>query len=214
MTAQLANLNPIPLAGPEEAGTGPDGFFTPRTTSEQPLPGSMQFDCGYLSPFFVTDPLRMEVVFEDAYVLLREQKIRSMKHLLPILEQIAKSGRPLLIIAEDLEDEALATLVVNMLRGTMHVAAAKASGSGHQRKAVMKALALFTGARVFTEDLGIKLENVQISDLGRAQKIKVDRKNTIILGRCTGQVELTTHNYSLENLVAEMANLASKGHQV
>src|SRR5438093_8593915 len=138
----------------------------------------MQFDRGYLSPYFVTDPERMEAVLEDPYILIHEKKISSMKDLLPLLEQIAKSGKPLLIIAEDVEGEALATLVVNKLRGTLQAIAVKATGFGDRRKAMLQDIAILTGGKAITEDLGIKLENVQMQDLGRAKKVTVDKDNT------------------------------------
>src|ERR687887_2764343 len=141
----------------------------------------MQFDRGYLSPYFVTDPERMEAVLEDAYVLIHEKKISNMKDLLPLLEQVARGGKPLLIIAEEVEGEALATLVVNKLRGTLHVAAVKAPGFGDRRKAMLDDIAKLTGGHAITEDLGIKLESVQIEDLGQAKKITIDKDNTTIV---------------------------------
>ena len=141
----------------------------------------MQFDRGYLSPYFVTDPERMEVRLENALILIHEKKISSMKDLLPLLEQVAKMGKPMLIIAEDVEGEALATLVVNKLRGTLNVAAVKAPGFGDRRKAMLEDIAILTGGKVISEDLGIKLENVQLSDLGRAKKITIDKDNTTIV---------------------------------
>src|SRR6266545_409801 len=141
----------------------------------------MQFDRGYLSPYFVTDPERMEVVLEGALVLIHEKKISSMKDLLPILEQVAKLGKPLLIIAEEVEGEALATLVVNRLRGTLQVAAVKAPGYGDRRKAMLEDIAILTGGKAITEDLGIKLENIKVEDLGRAKKITTDKYNTTIV---------------------------------
>ena len=141
----------------------------------------MQFDRGYLSPYFVTDPERMEAVLENPYILIHEKKISSMKDLLPLLEQIAKSGRPLVIIAEDVEGEALATLVVNKLRGTLNVAAVKAPGFGDRRKAMLQDIAILTGGKAITEDLGIKLENVQMADLGQAKKVTIDKDNTTIV---------------------------------
>src|SRR5271167_1133122 len=141
----------------------------------------MQFDRGYLSPYFVTDPERMEVALENAYILINEKKISSMKDLLPLLEQIAKSGKPLLIIAEDVEGEALATLVVNKLRGTLQVCAVKAPGFGDRRKAMLEDIAVLTGGRCLTEDLGIKLENITLEDLGRAKRITIDKENTTIV---------------------------------
>src|SRR5213079_1770385 len=131
----------------------------------------MQFDRGYLSPYFVTDPERMESVLENAYILLHEKKISSMKDLLPLLEQIAKSGKPFLIVAEDVDGEALATLVVNKLRGTLHVCAVKAPGFGDRRKEMLKDIAILTGGQAVTEDLGLKLENLTLKDLGRVKTI-------------------------------------------
>src|ERR1700748_1138770 len=141
----------------------------------------MQFDRGYLSPYFVTDPERMEVVLENPFILIHETKISSMKDLLPLLEQVARSGKPLLIIAEEVEGEALATLVVNKLRGTLQGAAVKAPVFGDRRKAIMEDIAVLTGGKAITEDLGIKLENVKLEDLGRAKKVTIDKDNTTIV---------------------------------
>src|SRR5437899_2362843 len=141
----------------------------------------MQFDRGYLSPYFVTDAERMEVVLEDPYLLINEKKISSMKDLLPILEQIARMGKPLVIISEDVEGEALATLVVNKIRGTLSVAAVKAPGFGDRRKEMLKDIATLTGGKAITEDLGIKLENIKLEDLGKAKKVVVDKDNTTIV---------------------------------
>src|SRR5512142_42038 len=164
---------------------GKDGVITVEEgktleTSLEIVEG-MQFDRGYLSPYFVTDPERMEVVLENPFILIHEKKISSMKDLLPVLELVAHAARPLLIIAEDLEGEALATLVVNKLRGTIQVAAVKAPGFGDRRKAMMEDIAILTGGKFLSEDLGIKLENVQIDDLGRAKKIVIDKENTTIV---------------------------------
>jgi len=180
----------------------------------------MQFDRGYLSPYFVTDPDRMECVVENALILIHEKKISTMKDLLPLLEQVAKMGRPLLIIAEDVEGEALATLVVNKLRGTLQACAVKAPGFGDRRKAMLEDIAILTGGKSLTEDLGIKLENVQIEDLGRAKKIVVDKDNTTIVegagkqqaieGRVKQlrtQVEETTSDYDREKLQERLAKL-------
>jgi len=180
----------------------------------------MQFDRGYLSPYFVTDPERMESVLEDAFVLLYEKKISSMKDLLPLLEQIAKTGKPFLIVAEEVEGEALATLVVNKLRGTLNCAAVKAPGFGDRRKAMLEDIAVLTGGKVISEDLGIKLESVQLADLGRAKKITVDKDNTTIVegagkaadiqGRVKqlrAQVEETTSDYDREKLQERLAKL-------
>src|SRR3979411_3308429 len=141
----------------------------------------MQFDRGYLSPYFVTDPERMEVVLENPVILIHEKKISSMKDLLPVLEQVARLGRPLLIIAEDVEGEALATLVVNKLRGTLQAAAVKAPGFGDRRKAMLEDIAILTGGKAITEDLGIKLESIKLDDLGKAKKVTIDRDNTTIV---------------------------------
>jgi len=181
----------------------------------------MQFDRGYLSPYFVTDPERMEAELTDCVILLHEKKISSMKDLLPLLEQIAKSGRPLLIIGEDVEGEALATLVVNKLRGTLSCAAVKAPGFGDRRKAMLEDIAILTGGKVISEDLGIKLENVRLEDLGRAKKITIDKDNTTIIegagkssdieGRVKQlrvQIEETTSDYDREKLQERLAKLA------
>jgi chaperonin GroEL len=180
----------------------------------------MQFDRGYLSPYFVTDPERMEVSLENALILIHEKKISSMKDLLPLLEQVAKMGKPMLIIAEDVEGEALATLVVNKLRGTLNVASVKAPGFGDRRKAMLEDIAILTGGKVISEDLGIKLENVQLSDLGRAKKITIDKDNTTIVegagkpadieGRVKqirAQVEETSSDYDREKLQERLAKL-------
>jgi len=180
----------------------------------------MQFDRGYLSPYFVTDAERLEAVLEDPYILIYEKKISSMKDLLPLLEQIAKSGKPLLIVAEDVEGEALATLVVNKLRGTLQAIAVKAPGFGDRRKAMLQDIAILTGGKAITEDLGIKLENVQMQDMGRAKKITVDKDNTTIVegrgktseieGRVKeirAQIDKTTSDYDREKLQERLAKL-------
>jgi chaperonin GroEL len=180
----------------------------------------MQFDRGYLSPYFVTDPERMESVLENPVILIHEKKISSMKDLLPLLEQVARGGRPLVIIAEDVDGEALATLVVNKLRGTLQVAAVKAPGFGDRRKAMLEDIAILTGGRAITEDLGIKLENIKIEDLGKAKKITIDKDNTTIVegsgtqGAIEGrvkqlrtQVEETTSDYDREKLQERLAKL-------
>ena len=180
----------------------------------------MQFDRGYLSPYFVTDPERMECVLEDVYILIHEKKISSMKALLPLLEQIAKMSKPLMIIAEDVEGEALATLVVNKLRGTLQCAAVKAPGFGDRRKAMLEDIAVLTGGKAITEDLGIKLENVKVEDLGRNKKITIDKDNTTIVagagkaseieGRIKQlrvQIEETTSDYDKEKLQERLAKL-------
>ena len=180
----------------------------------------MQFDRGYLSPYFVTDPERMEVVLEDPYILIHEKKISAMKDLLPILEQIAKSSKPLLLIAEDVEGEALATLVVNKIRGTLHAAAVKAPGFGDRRKAMLEDIAILTGGRMIAEELGLKLENVTLKDLGRAKRVVIDKDNTTIIdgagkkadieGRIKqirAQIEETTSDYDREKLQERLAKL-------
>jgi chaperonin GroEL len=180
----------------------------------------MQFDRGYLSPYFVTDPERMEVVLEEPYILIHEKKISVMKDLLPLLEQIAKMGKPMLIIGEDVEGEALATLVVNKLRGTLKVCAVKAPGFGDRRKAMLQDIAVLTGGQVISEDLGIKLENVSLNDLGSAKTIHIDKDNTTIIdgagsredieGRVKQirtQVEETTSDYDREKLQERLAKL-------
>jgi chaperonin GroEL len=180
----------------------------------------MQFDRGYISPYFITDPERMECTLDDAFILIHDKKISSMKDLLPILEQIAKMGKPLLIIAEEVEGEALATLVVNKLRGTLQVCAVKAPGFGDRRKAMLEDIAILTGGTVISEDIGLKLENVKINDLGKARKITVDKENTTIVegagdhakiqGRVKQiktQIEETTSDYDREKLQERLAKL-------
>ena len=181
----------------------------------------MQFDRGYLSPYFVTDAERMECVLEDALVLIHEKKISVMKDMLPLLEQVARAGKPFLIIAEDIEGEALATLVVNKLRGTLHCAAVKAPGFGDRRKAMLEDIATLTGGKAITEDLGIKLENIKLEDLGKAKKVMVDKDNTTLVegagktGAIEGrikqiraQIEETTSDYDKEKLQERLAKLA------
>ncbi|HMG75515.1 MAG TPA: chaperonin GroEL [Pyrinomonadaceae bacterium] len=203
---------------------GKDGVITVEEsktmeTSLEVVEG-MQFDRGYLSPYFVTDAERMEVSLENALILIHEKKISSMKDLLPLLEQVAKMGKPLLIIAEDVDGEALATLVVNKLRGTLNVAAVKAPGFGDRRKAMLEDVATLTGGKVISEDLGIKLESVQLSDLGRAKKITIDKDNTTIVegggkqpdieGRVKtirAQIEDTSSDYDREKLQERLAKL-------
>jgi chaperonin GroEL len=180
----------------------------------------MQFDRGYLSPYFITDPERMEAVFEDVYLLLSEKKISNMKDLLPVLEAIAKQQKPLIIITEDLEGEALATLVVNKLRGTLQCAAVKAPGFGDRRKEMLKDIAVLTGGQVIAEELGLKLENVTLADLGRAKRVAIDKDNTTIVGgegkkdlikgriaEIRTQVENTTSDYDREKLQERLAKL-------
>jgi chaperonin GroEL len=204
---------------------GKDGVITveeSRTmvTELQTVDG-MQFDRGYLSPYFITDPDRMEVVLEDPYILIHEKKIANMKDLLPVLEQIARAGRPLLIIAEEVEGEALATLVVNKLRGTLNACAVKAPGFGDRRKAMLEDIATLTGGQAIFEETGIKLEGVQLTDLGRAKRVTIDKDNTTIVdgagknkdieGRIKqlrNQIEETTSDYDREKLQERLAKLA------
>ncbi len=203
---------------------GKDGVITVEeargleTTLE--IVEGMQFDRGYLSPYFVTDAERMECVLENPYLLIHEKKISNMRDLLPLLEQISKSGRPLMIVAEDIEGEALATLVVNKLRGTLKISGVKAPGFGDRRKAMLEDIAILTGGRCITEDLGIKLENLKIEDLGQAKKITADKENTTIVegkgkrgdveGRVKqirAQIEETTSDYDREKLQERLAKL-------
>ena len=229
----IAQVGTISANGDETVGgliaeamekVGKDGVITVEEaksieTSLEIVEG-MQFDRGYLSPYFVTDPERMECVLEDALVLIHEKKISGMKDLLPLLEKVAKVGSPLLIVAEDLEGEALATLVVNKLRGTLNVAAVKAPGYGDRRKAMLEDMAILTGGKAITEDLGIKLENVSVDDLGKARKITIDKDTTTIVegageaadiqGRVKQlrtQVEDTTSDYDREKLQERLAKL-------
>jgi chaperonin GroEL len=203
---------------------GKDGVITVEEaktleTSLEVVEG-MQFDRGYLSPYFVTDPERMEVVLENPVILIHEKKISSMKDLLPLLEQVARMSKPLIIVAEDVEGEALATLVVNKLRGTLQAAAVKAPGFGDRRKAMLEDIATLTGGRAITEDLGIKLENVKVEDLGKAKKVTIDKDNTTIVegggshsaieGRVKQirtQIEETTSDYDREKLQERLAKL-------
>ncbi len=204
---------------------GKDGVITVEESksaeTQLDVVEGMRFDRGYLSPYFVTDPERMECVLEDALILIHEKKISVMKDMLPLLEQVARAGRPLLIIAEDVEGEALATLVVNKLRGTLHAAAVKAPGFGDRRKAMLEDIAILTGGKAITEDLGIKLENIKLDDLGKAKKVVVDKDNTTIVegtgkqsaieGRIKqirAQIEETTSDYDREKLQERLAKLA------
>ena len=203
---------------------GKDGVITVEEaktleTSLEVVEG-MQFDRGYLSPYFVSDPERMEVVLDNPVILIHEKKVSSMKDLLPLLEQVAKLGRPLLIVAEDVEGEALATLVVNKLRGTLHAAAVKAPGFGDRRKAMLEDIAVLTNGKAITEDLGLKLENIRLEDLGKAKKVTIDKDNTTIIegegskdaieGRVKqlrAQIEETSSDYDREKLQERLAKL-------
>jgi chaperonin GroEL len=229
----IAQVGTISANGDETIGkiiaeamdkVGKDGVITVEEaktleTSLDVVEG-MQFDRGYLSPYFVTDAERMEVVLENPLILIHEKKISSMKDLLPVLEQVARAGRPLLIIAEDVEGEALATLVVNKLRGTLQACAVKAPGFGDRRKAMLEDIAILTGGKAITEDLGIKLENIKMEDLGKAKKVTIDKDNTTIVegagtkqaieGRVKQlrtQVQDTTSDYDREKLQERLAKL-------
>src|SRR6266705_1035892 len=229
----IAQVGTIPANNDKQIGgiiaeamkkVGKDGVITVEEskTMETTLEvvEGMQFDRGYLSPYFITDPDRMECVLEDVRILIHEKKISSMKDLLPLLEQTAKMGKPLLIVAEDVEGEALATLVVNKLRGTLQCAAVKAPGFGDRRKAMLEDIATLTGGKAITEDLGLKLENVKLEDLGKAKKVTIDKDNTTIIegagssaaieGRVKqlrAQVEDTTSDYDREKLQERLAKL-------
>ncbi len=229
----ISNVGTVSANGDKEIGgfiakamdkVGKDGVITVEEskTMETTLDvvEGMQFDRGYLSPYFVTDADRMEAALDEPFILIHEKKISNMRDLLPILEQVAKSGRPLLIIAEDVEGEALATLVVNKLRGTLNVAAVKAPGFGDRRKAMLEDIAILTGGKVISEDLGIKLESITIEDLGKAKKITIDKENTTIVeGAGSGeaidgrvktirnQIEETTSDYDREKLQERLAKL-------
>ncbi len=204
---------------------GKDGVITVEeakgTETELTVVEGMQFDRGYLSPYFITDPDNMEAVLEDPMILIHDKKISNMKDLLPILEKVAQMGRPLMIVAEDLEGEALATLVVNKLRGTLKVAAVKAPGFGDRRKAMLEDIAILTGGKVISEELGFKLENTVVSDLGTAKKVNIDKDNTTIvegggsteeikarIGQIKKQIEDTTSDYDREKLQERLAKLA------
>jgi chaperonin GroEL len=204
---------------------GKDGVITVEESktmvTELSTVDGMQFDRGYLSPYFVSDPERMESVLEDPYILIHEKKISNMKDLLPLLEQIARAGKPLLIIAEEVEGEALATLVVNKLRGTLNACAVKAPGFGDRRKAMLEDIAILTGGKAITEDIGVKLESVRLEDLGRAKRVTVDKDNTTIVdgngsqksieGRIKQlrtQIDETTSDYDREKLQERLAKLA------
>ncbi len=230
----IAQVGTISANGDTEIGNkiseamekvGKDGVITVEESktmhTELITVDGMQFDRGYLSPYFITDPDRMEVVLEEPYILIHEKKISNMKDLLPVLEQIARSGRPLLVIAEEVEGEALATLVVNKLRGTLSVCAVKAPGFGDRRKAMLEDIAILTGGKAIMEETGIKLEGVRLEDLGRAKRVVVDKDNTTIVdgagdqkaieGRIKQirtQIEETTSDYDREKLQERLAKLA------
>ncbi len=232
--AEIAQVGTVSANNDEEIGNiladamdrvGREGVITVEENktleTELDVVEGMQFDRGYLSPYFVTNAERMEVVLEDPLILLHEKKISNMKDLLPILEQVAKLGKPLVIIAEDLEGEALATLVVNKIRGTLNVASAKAPGFGDRRKAMLEDMAVLTGGQVIADELGIKLENLTLNDLGKAGRIVMDKDNTTVVqgggkkkdieARCNelrSQIETTTSEYDREKLQERLAKLA------
>jgi chaperonin GroEL len=231
--SQIAQVAGISAADPEIGSmiaeaidkVGKDGVITVEESNtfgmEMDLVEGMRFDKGYISPYFVTNSESMEAVLESPYILLHEKKISSLKDILPLLEKVAKTGKPLLIISEDVEGEALATLVVNKLRGTLQIAAVKAPGFGDRRKAMMEDIAVLTGGRLITEDLGIKLENLGLEDLGKAKRITIDKENTTIVegsgkqadiqGRVSQirrQIEETTSDYDREKLQERLAKLA------
>ncbi|MDH3879828.1 MAG: chaperonin GroEL [Desulfobacterales bacterium] len=231
--AEIAQVGTIAANGDETIGrmladamekVGKEGVITVEEAkaieSTLEIVEGMQFDRGYLSPYFVTDPERMEAVLEEALILLHEKKISSMKDFLPLLEQVANQGKPLLVVAEDVEGEALATLVVNKIRGTLACAAVKAPGFGDRRKAMLQDMAILTGGQVISEELGLKLENATLKDLGTATKIVIDKDDTTIIegggskqdieGRCTeirNQIENTTSDYDREKLQERLAKL-------
>jgi len=184
MAAKLATVDEHILANAEGSGAIPDRSISSSSANEKPQAGGMQFDCGYLSPFFVTDPERMEVAFENVYILLYPGKISSRKDLLPLLEQFTNNGKPLLIIAEDVEGAALATLVVKKLRGSLRVAAMSVPGLS-QRKSWLQDIAVLTGGKAIMEALDTQLKNIQISDLGQAKKVIIEKNRTVIESRAT-----------------------------
>jgi chaperonin GroEL len=192
MSAQLATADDRLWALECQDRSIRNGSIVPETACDKPQVGGMQFDCGYLSPYFVTDPERMEVSFENVYVLIHEKTINFKKDLLPLLDQIRESGKPLLIISEDVGREALATLVVNKLRGPLQVAAVRAPGLGDQRKNFLQGIALLTGGKAIIEGTHIDLKHIQISDLGRATKITIDKNSTVI------EVRAKNHRLSRE----------------
>jgi len=237
---EIAQVGTIAANGDSEIGemiaqamdkVGKDGVITVEEgkslDTAVDLVEGMQFDRGYLSPHFITDPAEMQAVLEDAYVLVHEKKLSAVKDMVPLLEKVAQSGKPLLVIAEDLEGEALATLVVNKLRGTLRCCAVKAPGYGDRRKSMLEDIAILTGGKAFFEDLGIKLENIQMSDLGRCKKIVVDKENTTLIegagdsktiqGRIAqikNEIEATTSDYDREKFEERLAKLAGGVAQI
>jgi chaperonin GroEL len=186
MTARLATAGDSTMPRANEAGAIRDSAMITRGARHQPQGGAIEFDSGYLSPYFVTHPERMEIVFENVYILIHQEKINSRKDLLPLLEQIAKVGRPLLIIADDIGGEALAALVVHKLRGSLQVAAVRAPSFGDPRKNMLQDIALLTGAKAIGQGLDVGLTNIQISDLGQASKVIVAKNNTVVEGSWRG----------------------------
>lgn len=216
MAAKLATVDDRILARMEEAAAIRAGSIMARGSSDKPQAGGMQFDCGYLSPYFITDPERMQVAFENVYILIHEKKISFKMDLLPLLEQITKCGKPLLIIAEDVEGEALATLVVNKLRGSLQVAAVRTPGLGEQRKSMLHDIARLTGGTAITEGLEIQLNNIQISDLGQARRITIDKNHTIVEGRAPCEQlyfepEPHTHSNAHTSLVQSSGTQITQG---
>src|SRR2546427_174024 len=234
---EIAQVGTISANGDKELGdkiadamdkAGKDGVITVEEakgleTTLETVDG-MQFDRGYLSPYFITDPEKMEAVLEDAYVLVHDKKISSMKDLLPVLEKVAQAGKPLLIIAEDVEGEALATVVVNKLRGTLKVCAGKAPGFGDRRKEMLTDIAILTGGKVISEELGVKLENTVLDDLGHAKRIVIDKDNTTIIGgkgkqpdiqgrigQIKAAIEKSTSDYDKEKLQERLPEPARGG---
>src|SRR3974390_285702 len=231
---KIAQVGTISANGDSEIGktiaeamqkVGKDGVITVEESktmnTELHLVEGMQFDRGYLSPYFITDPDRMEAVLEEPYILIHEKKISNMKDLLPVLEQIARSGKPLLVVAEEVEGEALATLVVNKLRGTLNACAVKAPGFGDRRKAMLEDIGILTGGKAIMEETGIKLEGVRLDDLGKAKRVKVDKDNTTLadgagsqkaiegrIKQLRAQIDETTSDYDREKLQERLAKLA------
>jgi chaperonin GroEL (HSP60 family) len=206
MTAKLATVDDQILEGVEAAGAMGGGSIAPRSASDKLQGGFTQFDSGYLSPYFVTDPERMEVAFENAYILIHEKQIGSKQDLLPLLEQITNSGKPLVIIAGDVGGEALATLVVKKLRGPLQVAAVRAPGFGDQRKSRLQSISILTGGKVIAEGCDIQLKNIRISDLGQAAKITIDKNNTVVEVRAAYDQRIRMPLYANLSLPPEARN--------
>ena len=213
MTAKLATVDDHILAGVEAAGAMDGGSIVLRSASDKPPYGFVQFDSGYLSPYFVTDPERMEVAFENAYILINEKQIGSKQDLLPLLEQITKSGKPLVIIAEDVCGEALATLVVKNLRGPLQVAAVRAPGFRDQRESMLQSIAVLTGGKAITEGLDSQLKNIKISDLGQAAKITIGKNNTVVEVRAAYDQRIRMPLYANLSLPEARSNSTTAGHR-